>query len=108
MFWLNIKLLILFKLLKYIFSTYKKKVILKILIVSTLESSVGLPLLRLLLTIRNPLLFNSFKKFLNSKVTPLYILFKELKDLNLAGRALYAALTRFFSLARIKQHLLKI
>jgi len=79
------------KLLNYTTSTFRNKAILGIPIVSALERSVSLPLLRLLLTTRNLLLSTSLRKSLGI-VALLYVLLDRLKVLNLASRVLYTAL----------------
>ncbi len=86
------------KLLNYTTSTFRKEAILGIPVVSALERSVGLPLLRLLLTTRNLSLSTSLRKSLGV-VALLYVLLNRLKDLNLASCALYAALARSSSTA---------
>ena len=93
------------KLLNYTTSTFRNKAILGIPIVSALERSVSLPLLRLLPTTRNLLSSTSLRKSL-AIVALLYVLLNRLKDLNLASCALYTALARSSSTARARQCLL--
>ncbi len=95
------------KLLNYTTSTFRNKAILGIPIVSALERSVSLPLLRLLLTTKNLLLSTSLRKSLGI-VALLYILLNRLKVLNLASRVLYTALARSSSTAYARQCLLSV
>jgi hypothetical protein len=90
------------KLPNYTTSTFRNKAILGIPVVSALERSVGLPLLRLLLTTRNLSSSASLRKSLGM-VTLLYVLLNGLKESNLAGCVLYAALACSSSAARARQ-----
>ena len=103
--WLGVGLTVLPKLLNCTAGTFRNKAILGIPVVSALERSVGLPLLRLLLTTRNLLSSTSLRKSLGI-VALLYTLLNRLKDLNLASCVLYTALACSSSTARARQCLL--
>ena len=103
--WLGVGLTVLPKLLNYTTGTFRNKAILGIPIVLALERSVGLPLLHLLPTTRNPLSSASLRKSLGI-VSLLCVLLNRLKDLNLTSCVLYTTLACSSSVAYARQCLL--